>query len=917
MQSIQKALGPFLVNNLWKGKSLLPHDGEEPPPRTRISLPVAHGAEVIRDEFGVPHIYAETERDLFFLHGYCQAQDRLWQMEGLRRVAAGRLAELRADAVVVDRFARTLGWPKLAAEEWEQLQAEATGESAGAAAAAGAVGMLLAFADGVNQFIAECKASGGKGNMLRTGPLPFFFMLAGIEPEPWSPVDTLGILRVLCYQMNHGGQHPAIRQLIANIIGEDDAHRWSRSTRDPAGPEWPPTVPTEPAEPDHTGSTGAPKPSPASARSRAPVPEALLHATLAGQPSERELPTQGQGSNWWALGAERTDSGGPLLANDPHLSVSVPSIWYESYLEAKDTGLRTKGVQVPGFPCTIIGHNDDVAVGVTLSYTDCEDLFIERFIGKVSPELGVRTSYEHGGLIREAVTRTEHITVKGQSEPEVLVVVETVHGPVVSQCAGDHAEAYAAARDSATERDDEQFSTHDADGVSMELSFSAKGLAPRTGALEALYTMAHATDVATARGAFENVAAPSLNIGLADRHGNIGYALVGRVPVRGAGCPAGGEMLPLEGWTGDNDWVGDTPWDLMPHSLNPSEGKIVSANHRIVPTTDPDVYLGDIWVSGWRAIAIHDGLEALNSGGEKIGLDDCQALQLDYRCVPGERLRDCFATSLVGSSAAEALSPTEAEALAAFVAWDGRMEKDSVGATLYEVAYDAMADEIFEAVVEHNTAALDEDDVEGLAARERLLEMAKGSGLLLAGGLRGRSELKNGIVSTVLSAMAEPEAWYIEREQVMVAGLRSACRFLETNIGPSVSDWEWGRLHACHFNHQLASTLGDFLNVPPFASGGNSDTIAQVSIGALTGETVPSQEPPGTASYRVLYDPLDWDSCRNINPVGQSEKFGAVHYHDQTEMWAAGEMKPMRWSREAVEAAARTTMEVLPTQARM
>ena len=158
--------------------------------------------EVLHDNWGVPHIYAETERDLFFLHGYCQAQDRLWQMEGLRRVAAGRLAELRADAVVVDRFARTLGWPKLAAEEWEQLQAEATGESAGAAAAAGAVGMLLAFADGVNQFIAECKASGGKGNMLRTGPLPFFFMLAGIEPEPWSPVDTLGILRVLCYQMN-------------------------------------------------------------------------------------------------------------------------------------------------------------------------------------------------------------------------------------------------------------------------------------------------------------------------------------------------------------------------------------------------------------------------------------------------------------------------------------------------------------------------------------------------------------------------------------------------------------------------------------------------------------------------------------------------------------------------------------------
>ena len=174
----------------------------------------------------------------------------------------------------------------------------------------------------------------------------------------------------------------------------------------------------------------------------------------------------------------------------------------------------------------------------------------------------------------------------------------------------------------------------------------------------------------------------------ADSSGNIGYALVGRVPVRGPGCPPGGELFPLIGWTGENDWEGDTPWDLMPHSLNPSDGKIVSANHRIVPTTD-QVHLGDIWVAGWRALAIHHGIDELNSSDsgssnqqQKIGLDECQALQMDFRCIPGERLRDFFADAQA-AVLDEGLDDVEAAALQLFVGWDGRMEADSVGATLY------------------------------------------------------------------------------------------------------------------------------------------------------------------------------------------------------------------------------------------
>ena len=838
MQAVKK----FAVGR-WSRASFSAHDRADPPPRERLELPqMQHAAEVLRDEFGVPHIYAETEHDLFLLHGFCQAEDRLWQMEGLRRVAAGRVSELMGPgALTVDKFARTLGWSRRAAEEWRLLcQSEDPN-------ATRAVAMLTAYCDGVNAFIDQAAAEGGRGNMLNAGRLPFFFMLLKVDPEPWRPEDTLGILRVLCYQMNHGGQHPAIRQLLANIVGEDDALRWSRTDRDPTtGKEWPPTRPsplesraTPKSQRKQSNAEDVPTVKPAattSARFATAVPDDVLLRTLAGQPSEREIPSQGQGSNWWALGTERTSTGGPLLANDPHLSVRVPSIWYESHLHAKETGLHTAGVQMPGFPITIIGHNDHVCIGVTLGYTDTEDLFMERFVGPKDPRLGHSTSYMHEGLVKEVATYEERIVVKGEAET-VMTVAETVHGPVVSQCAGDHVAAYDVARAEAVAADDRHFATHDADGVTIEIAFCAKGLAERTGAMEALYALAHATDVNSARAAFEHVAAPSLNIGLADDTGNIGYALVGRVPLRG--CMPGAEMMPLVGWTGDNDWSGDIPWELMPHSINPEGGKLVSANHRIVPTTDDTSYLGNIWVAGWRAQAIHDALDEWEAKGVRVGLHENQALQMDFRCIPGEHFRDLFALNQTKIKTTQQLSEIELAAMGALVAWDGRMEAASIGATVYELTADAVADLVFECLLAR-TATDSRDNARGKSLQaERLLQMATGQGI--DASLRGRSELKNGVVSTVLEALAQPSSWYLPNDDavpVMAKALRIACTYLEAKLGRDVSEWRWGELHVCHFTHQGAGQLGDFLNAPPFEFGGNADTIAQVSIANIGGEQV-------------------------------------------------------------------------------
>jgi acyl-homoserine lactone acylase PvdQ len=260
----------------------------------------------------------------------------------------------------------------------------------------------------------------------------------------------------------------------------------------------------------------------------------------------------------------------------------------------------------------------------------------------------------------------------------------------------------------------------------------------------------------------------------------------------------------------------------------------------------------------------------------------------------------------------------ERRAAAQLCAWDGRMEAASVGASIYELTAHALADALFAAMLrrrrrrgggQHARNDGDGDDAE-------LLALATGMGI--DPNLKAKSELKNGVIGNVLQAVTQPEEWGLtSADAFLVDGLQQACTWLQDKLGDSVPQWEWGRLHQCHFNNSGANTLGDFLNVPAFPYGGNSDTCAQVSISGIPGETVPSQEPPGTASYRVVYNPHDWDASKNIAPVGQSENYLSTHYSDQTEYWRRGELKPMPWSRTAVEAATTSRLAASPLGARL
>ena len=335
--------------------------------------------EVLRDKYGVPHIFAGDEHDAFFVQGYVTAQDRLWQMDLYRRAAQGRLAEILGEpGLESDRFMRTLGLGRAAQLDLAMISAEARGS-------------LEAYMEGVNKFLQQHGES-----------LPVEFAILGYRPDPWTPVDTLAIAKLQLYDAAGNYTQELLRAGIATRLGPevlntllpdpsrsalaDDTRAWARIA-------------------DHMSPGLA-----------APGPLALA-SVLGGA-------GQGLGSNCWALSGSRTASGKPLLAGDPHLPVRNPSIWYEVALAAGD--LHLIGFSIPGVPGVVIGHNDRVAWSFTYAYADTQDLFVER-----QDPTDLRR-YEYDGRMEEATFTREVIEVKGRADPVVVEVVSTRHGPILT-----------------------------------------------------------------------------------------------------------------------------------------------------------------------------------------------------------------------------------------------------------------------------------------------------------------------------------------------------------------------------------------------------------------------------------------------------------------------------------------------------
>jgi penicillin G amidase len=352
-----------------------------PLPRTSGTLPLPGlqaPVQVIRDRWGVPHIYAASNADLFMAQGYIHAQDRLWQMEFQRRVAFGELAELfGAVALDSDRFVRVLGLGRCARKEAALLSTEVRVA-------------VEAYVRGVNCFIEQ-----------HAGNLPVEFTVLRLKPRPWEPADALAWAKVMALQLSENWKQELLRARIVAAVGPERA-----AALDPAYADGHPLI--VPAGAHYTTDMGD---------------EALdrAAATSAFAPD-----SAGQGSNSWAVAGARSMSGGPLLASDPHLPIQAPSVWYEMHLSGGD--YHVTGVSSPGAPGIAIGHNEHIAWGMTAGYVDVQDLFIERF----DPRDPAGLRYEYQGKWEQAELVREEISVRGQREVVIEEVRITRHGPLIT-----------------------------------------------------------------------------------------------------------------------------------------------------------------------------------------------------------------------------------------------------------------------------------------------------------------------------------------------------------------------------------------------------------------------------------------------------------------------------------------------------
>ncbi|HSO51132.1 MAG TPA: penicillin acylase family protein, partial [Acidimicrobiia bacterium] len=474
--------------------------------------------EIIRDEDGVPHVYATTGHDLFFAQGFVHAQDRFWQMDFWRHIGAGRLSEMFGDGQVeTDMFLRSLGFTDLAAEELESMTPEL-------------VAILEAYSEGVNAYLADRSPSQVS---LEYGILPL--QASGYEIEPWTAVNTLTWAKVMSWDLSW------------NLLQEID--RATLSSRLPLErieqlyPGYPEANPVVVAS-DQTASVSRTGPT---------IPPAAREAlTAAGQRAGLAWTMTGGGfagigSNNWVVGGSRTESGLPILANDPHLAIQMPSIWYQNGLHCveitTDCPFQVAGFSFAGSPGVIIGHNDRIAWGVTNESVDTQDLFIER----LNPDDPAQ--YEYEGEWVDMEVRAETIEVAG-GENVTYDVMSTRHGPIISDLYLDEGQF-----------DDSSLDLPDEYAVSL----SWQTLEPST-LVEAIVGLNRATGYDDFRTALSKWDIAAQNVVYADVEGNIAYQSTGEVPIRAAGDG----RWPMPGWTGEHEWIGVVPFEDMPSLLNPS-----------------------------------------------------------------------------------------------------------------------------------------------------------------------------------------------------------------------------------------------------------------------------------------------------------------------------------------------------------
>ncbi len=759
--------------------------------------------EIIRDEWGVPHIYAQNDEDVFFAQGFVHAQDRLWHMEMNRRLPAGRLSEMFGEiAFGTDKLLRIIGLQRASKNDWMHASAET-------------VLALNAYARGVNAFLET-----------HHNKLPLEFTLLRFSPEPWRPLDSLGWIKMMAWGQGLNWDAELVRAAILEKLGPERTAQLLGSDIADANPI-------------------------ILNQSAVPAFERLV-SELREAKNFLNLHSPVGMSNNWVVDGTKTVTGKPLLANDPHLPLQMPSLWYEMHLSTPEW--QAAGVTLPGVPMVIIGHNQDIAWGVTNAFVDAQDLYIEQFDPNDAARYRVNDTWEKANIVRE------EIRVKGEAQPRALDVTITRHGPIVNDWFSNSPCAMG-------------------DDTRLALKWAAND-ASRS--VHAGLKLLRAKNWDEFNIALRDWTEPALSFVFADRAGNIGYHLAGNTPVRKKGKGA----TPVPGWNDEYEWLDYLTHDELPEVYNPAVHLVVTANNTVVGTEYPH-HLSLDTMNGYRANRIIQLLTA----HEKLSADDYAKIQTDVYCIPAaaftQLLRACD-EFIAQHDALRARSTAALQALDLLNAWDCHLTADSVAGALYETTLHFAMEHLYKPWL----GALTNTFI-GVGFHP-LLHPVNG-GYIDRAYLIALRILQNQETEWMRDAQGNP----LTRVDILAHALNDALQYLETHHGANMQKWQWGALHRASFKHPLGAVkpLDKVFNRGPFPYGGDTATVWQ---GAFIPQLPIPDDAVFTASWRQILDLSDWDNSRGVHPTGQSGHPASKHYADQMPLWLQGKTHPLWWSREKI-----------------
>ncbi|NJP37781.1 penicillin acylase family protein [Alkalicoccus luteus] len=771
-----------------------------------IEAPLTAEVEVIRDSRGVAKIQADELEDLFYTQGYVMAQDRLFQMDMTRRLAGGRLAEvIGEDALESDKYFRSYGMHRAVDGIIEQFDDETER-------------MVDAFAAGVTGYIDDA---------FEAGEQPLEFRILGYRPDEWTAEDTAIAVKYMGYTLTGNFRDELTHYELVRRFGAEAEAMF---------PDY--------AAVDEFPVIGDGLPEPSESTAVAAYEELTKEQAGIVEPDLEELsaflPEPWNGSNNWVIGGEWTESGAPLIGDDPHLDLAVPSVWYQTHLEL--TGdFHSIGVTVPGIPGVVLGHNGEVAWGVTSLSADYEDVFLEQ----VNPENP--NEYLYDGEWEEAERHYEEIHIDDEPEPYVHYVDETRNGPVMNRVIEE--------------------------GPYQAYSLRWSGLEPGE-ELDGILRVNRAETAEEFAAGLEGFVTPGLGWVFADTDGNFGWQGQALLPVR----QNGDGMFPVPGWDPDFQWDGFLEPDELPGEMNPEQGYVMTANHMPVDE-DFDYEIGRSYFP-YRGLRLEEMIAEQQASGDPFTLETMREMQTDVVNTQAEMLvplmteavRDWDAelhggTDLEGEILDE-LSDLEEEALEQLEQWDYLEDVDSSGALIWHLWYEGLPQTLFERYLQV--------EVTNHVSRHRVIADAAETEVVFA-YLDERYQ--------VPFAQAARETFFEAVQQA------------EELQGGNASSWRWGDWHQVEIAHPLGAVwpLNHLLNVNGGEMGGSGFTPGASSFDEETGIANHG------AGWRFIGDLASTDRFYDVNIPGQSGQWRSPHYEDQMTIWTEGEFEEMIYNKEEAE----------------